>query len=518
MKTQIVQLEAHDDYISVRDRMGWGQTTRVLLVWPLRGRILNRRLDLILLKRHSDALGSQLALVTRDRDVRYHADRLNIPVYKSIRAAEESRWRPPRRRRKRARASTPIIPKSSDREKPDLAALQEQAHPPSPRWLRHPIVRISFFTLGVLSMLVIAALFIPSAEIHITPATIRESVTIDVNASPDHKAVDISGAVPTYWDTVIVEGRGTTAASGETSIPRQSATGRVTFVNLTDDEITVPLGTIVSTGNAPPIRFSTTRELTIPTGTEGSTVPIQALQPGSASNISAGEIVAIEGGLGLNLTATNERSISGGSDFTATAPDDVDYVRVYDHLVTSLQDTAFTEFQFGLQPYDVVLSASPILQQTLEETYTPEIGQPSDYLDLTLRLEFLLPYARGTDLYQLGRTVLERHLTADFSPRPDTLQIIQLSEPETLGEGEASWKMSASWQMGANIDAAQAVALALGLTPEQATQQLIDQMPIDDNAKVHLTPEWWPRLPVLPFRITVINELEMAVPQIGAAH
>ena len=32
MKTHILQLEPHDDVFSVRDKMGWGQAARVLLV------------------------------------------------------------------------------------------------------------------------------------------------------------------------------------------------------------------------------------------------------------------------------------------------------------------------------------------------------------------------------------------------------------------------------------------------------------------------------------------------------
>jgi hypothetical protein len=235
---------------------------------------------------------------------------------------------------------------------------------------------------------------------------------------------------------------------------------------------------------------------------------VEAIQPGSSSNISAGEIVAIEGSLGLNLTATNKRSISGGSDFTSAAPNEADYENAYEQLVASLQETAYTEFEYGLQPGDVVLSSDPTLGQTLEEAYAPELGQPSDFLDLTLRLEFLLPYASGVDLYQLSRAVLDRHIRDNFTPRSETLQITQLSEPQIQENGKSNWKMQASWQMGANFDAARAVSLSLGLTPEQASRQLNDQMPIEESTEIRLTPEWWPRLPVLPFRITIINQLD----------
>jgi hypothetical protein len=512
VKTQIVQIEAHDDYISVRDRMGWGQTARVLLVWPPQGSILNRRLDLTLLKRHSAALGSQLALVTQDREVRYQADKLNIPVYRSIREAEESRWRRPHKWRKNSRSNALPIPKNNTREKPDLAALREQAHPPTSRWLRHPTVRISFFTLGVLSMLVIAALFIPSAEIYVTPATITESVNIDVNASPEHNAVEISGAVPTYWDSIVVEGRGSTPSTGETTIPRQAARGRATFINLTDEAIHVPIGTIVSTQDITPIRFATTQEVTIPIGPEGAGVFIEAIQPGNSGNISAEEIIAIEGSLGLNLTVINKNKTTGGTDFTSTAPTEADFQRVYEQLYSSLEDTAFKEFKLFAMPGDVYLTTTPSFQQAFEENYTPEVGQPSDKLDLTLRLGFEIPFADGADLYQLGRAVLDRHLSEGYTPQPETLQITHLTDPIYQELGEATWKMQASWQIGANLDSTQAVSLVLGSKPEHAIEQLKDQMPLEDTIEIKLVPSWWPTLPILPFRVSIINQLDQVPP------
>ena len=66
MKTQILQLETYDDQVSACDKIKWSQADRILLVWPARGKILNRKLDLLLLKRQSIAQGAQLALVTRD--------------------------------------------------------------------------------------------------------------------------------------------------------------------------------------------------------------------------------------------------------------------------------------------------------------------------------------------------------------------------------------------------------------------------------------------------------------------
>ena len=502
MKTQIIQLEPHDDYISVRDRMEWGQTTRVLLVWPLRGKILNRKLDLLLLKRHADALGSQLALVTRDRDARYHADQLGIPVFKSVRQAEQSRWL--RARRKRRPRRPPDVGDRPPLSRDELEALRQEAHPPRPAWLDNPIVRITFFTLGVLSMLLVAALFIPGAEIRVTPASRTDRVTIPVVASPDQSSVELSGAIPAYWQAVVVEGRAAITATGQTRIPRETASGEVVFTNLTEDEIRIPAGTVVSTQDDPPVRFSTRAAATVPV--DGTvTVPVDAVLPGSSGNVARHTVVAIEGTLGLNLTVDNPRRISGGSDFVAAAPTEDDYQELYDQLVDSLRETALSDLAFELDSGDVILDSAPEVSQVLEETRSPEIGQPADQLELTLRLEFRIPYAAGADLYQLGRTVLGRQVPEGFLPRPETLAITQLSPPRPDGKGAAVWKVEASWVLNAELDEAQAVSLVLGLTPENAAEQIAANLPIEGAPEIILWPAWWPRLPILPFRVQLVT-------------
>jgi len=62
MKTQVIQLDLHDDVTSVRDKMSWAKTPRILLVYPRRSHNLGRLLDLRLLQRHASILGAQLAI------------------------------------------------------------------------------------------------------------------------------------------------------------------------------------------------------------------------------------------------------------------------------------------------------------------------------------------------------------------------------------------------------------------------------------------------------------------------
>jgi hypothetical protein len=50
MKTQLLALESHDDLISVKDKMSWAKTPRILLIWPKGEQVELRPLDLKMLQ------------------------------------------------------------------------------------------------------------------------------------------------------------------------------------------------------------------------------------------------------------------------------------------------------------------------------------------------------------------------------------------------------------------------------------------------------------------------------------
>src|SRR5512137_1281491 len=100
MKTYVIQLESHDDPLSTRDKMAWSKAPRLLLVWPRRGRILDRKVDLVVLQRHAQLLGAQLGIVTGDYDVRANAADAGIPSFSSVVQAQKGSWRKPRSMRR----------------------------------------------------------------------------------------------------------------------------------------------------------------------------------------------------------------------------------------------------------------------------------------------------------------------------------------------------------------------------------------------------------------------------------
>ena len=364
MKTQIINLEPHDDAISVKDKMDWSQSPRILIVWPAHERILNQRIDLVHLKRHSILLGVQLAFVTRNRKIKKYAESLQIPIYPNIRKAEISHWR--LRKKRVIRNTNPrkinlseTIPSSTINI---IDALEEQRKIafPAPRgWINHPITRLIFFTLGVVGVLAVAAVLVPSAGIYITPNIEMMNITIPITADPYVTQTELRGSVPIQTINVIVEGRSTTPSTGYFLIPDKKASGFVVFSNLTNEEISIPNGTLVSTTGENSVRFSTQRDILVPAYTESGLIPIEALNPGSGGNQPPNSIIAIEGPLGLDLTVTNPRSTLLGSERQVPAPQEKDFQTLENDLLEKLYQAALLETNNMLDENDTFLHSDP---------------------------------------------------------------------------------------------------------------------------------------------------------------
>jgi len=509
VKTKIIQLEPYDDISSTQDKMSWGKPARILLVWPARGRVLDTQLNLILLKRYSAERGAQLALVTHDANVRFHAQHLGIPVYNHVRKAEQSHWRSKQRfSRQRPRTIKRLSPIHLRKKlPPDLAALRLDANPGSPAWIANSAVRVAAFVLGVLAILAIAALLLPSAQIQLTPKIQDQNITISVTANPEVEKVNLSGSIPVRWQSVIVEGRAQIDSSGSIAIPNQFSSGKVLFTNLSDREIPIPIGTTISTHGANPIRFMTIEEGLLAVNAQEVTIEIRATLAGSNGNVSVGKIIAIDGELGLNLIVYNPSGTHGGTDRTAPAPSQNNYQQLYDTLFQTLLASAAEEFQAGITTENLLLSTIPLHSEMIEEIYKPEKPEPADQLQLLLRAAFQIPTVSHTDLQLLGQRALEANLAPGYRSLSETLIISNLSAPTwDIETQKADWQIEAYWQTEEQINTQQVIHLTLGLPIPDAKNQLSQGLSLKTPASITMQPAWWPRLPFLPFRISVNSD------------
>lgn len=500
MKTQILTLDAHDDYISARDKISWTQAGRIILVWPEHGQVLNRYLDLVLLSRHTSRLGAQLALVTRDNQVQHHARQLNIPVFNNLAVAQRSKWRPGQRLRSRIH----LHPNTQNRPALNFEKLHAETHFQRPEWTQLLLFRSIVFTLGVLAILALALFLLPEARIIIYPHTQVQAVNLTVNASPNIKSVNIAGNLPAQYRTIIVEGRAVLPVSGSTRVAQNYATGNILLTNLNDQSLAITEGMVVRTGDADPVRFIITESGEVPAGVgETASFPIRALHPGSAGNMPAGKLNVIEGAIGINLVAINQVPTNGGSDITVPAPSAADQDRLYEILEKTLLESALDQLQAQSSDGDLIIKNGLEPTQVIEKTFDPPAVLPAEEIRLLLRLEFQAPVIISQDLRTLADAVLDANLEVGYYPVENTLEISHLSTPQVHKDNLITWKLNAERSLEAHVSEAQLISLVIGLPLEYARERLAAALPIDGQPQISITPEWWSRLPYLPFRIHI---------------
>lgn len=483
--------------------MGWGQTNRILLIWPDTGRVLDRRLDLILVQRHAASLGAQLALVTTDPNIRYYAKELFIPVFKTINHAQDSSWRVKNRNRSRRSINSLKAEHSS----PDLNTLYANTHTSTPAWLKNPVTRLILFTIGVIAFMSIGAILIPSATVVLNVKKETQEITIYVSTNPEIDSINLSGELPARRARVTVEGRSSLPVQGTIQLPDEYASGDVTFTNLTDKLISIPPGSVVRTLDNKPVRFLTTKNVNLPAGPgESVTAPVQAVEPGKIGNLPAHSLVAVEGPLGLTLAVSNPLPTRGGKDRTAPAPTDIDRELLYQQMLDDLKITAISELRAQLGVDDLLFTSTLNLTDVLEETYDPAEGIPSDFINLNLRVEFEALTVSGDDIETLLTQIMDANLAEDTSPYKETLEYYYLEEPEIDEKGIARWKIHAIRSFKVRIPETQVIDKIKGQRTTLAVQNLSDLLPLNHPPELMVSPDWWPRIPVLPFRVHVVQE------------
>ena len=501
MKTQILRLDPHDDLISTRDKMNWGQTGRILLVWPEHGRILRRRVDLMLLQRHTSALGAQLALVSNDPVVHFNARLLSIPIFNNLRQAQNAHWRIERRRRVRlANKAMQHKPRTPQ----EIETLRQGLYTPEPAWLEQPASRLAIFTVGVLAVLALAAVLLPGAEVTLSPKITVQELDLTVRANPAQQNINLSGVLPAHPLTVVVEGRDNLEASGVARVPDRAAGGQVIFTNLGDQPVEIPVGLVVRAPSDPNLRFATLQSVELAPGPGiTATLSVRAMTPGQAGNLPPGRLTAIEGNLGPSLAVTNPQPIRGGSDRTVPLPTGKDRQRLYEKLEGALRISALDELKAQLNPGDLLFTPTLTVTQVMDVSYLPGEDQPSGELQLNLRLEYRAYSATWEELASLATVLLDANQPEGYTPLPDTLSFKTISAPVIDTSDIAQWRVSARRSLQASIQPEKAINLILGSNPARAAARLDEIFPLQSPPVIHLAPSWWPRLPILPFRITL---------------
>ena len=496
MKTHVIQLEPHDDLVSIRDKMSWAKTPRILLVWSARRRRARlSEVDLTVLNRHAPRLGARLGLVTSQTGLRRMAERAQIPVFRTTAEAQRAEWTAPHRLPLSASPAREGRDGSAVRNtRLALNALRRQ----DPLRVSNPAARVAFFSLGVLSVMMLALLFVPSAEVRVQPVSQTQALTLTVSASPEAQSPSLSGSVPAYVKTVGASGSASIPASGSLLVPDTFAHGSVILTNLTPDALSVPEGTVLVAGGEIPARIATDGAAELEAGSSVE-VPVRALQAGARGNLPAGTPLALEGALGLSLSATLQEPLSGGRDRRQPAPSEDDRTRLYARLSAALLEEARAQ---ALSSPDVSFVDTLALAQTMTEDYAPAPGGAGAELSLDLAQDFQVGYASRADLETLGRAALDASLPPGYEAASSTITLIPLSQPVTGSDGVTRWQVRVERSMRSAIRPDEVIERVRGQSVSRA-QAALGALLLARAPEIRVEPAWFPFLPLIPLRISV---------------
>lgn len=500
MKEQILHLDPHDDFISARDKMGWAQTARVLLVWPASGRVLARRLDLVLLHRHANRLGAHLAFITTDPVVVDHARQLGVPTFPSLEASRATVWRSrtnrltPTRRKPRP-APDEVRPRPSRWRLPPL--------PASWRWLSWA-VRSVVFLVGLAGLASLAYALVPGASIAITPQARLVRASLTVTADPVIQIVQ-GANIPARLVRVEVEASGRTPTTGLRDVPSARARGTVVFTSLDGTATSIPAGTGVRTTSGSPVRFRTTRPATLePRIGAVVAVDVEAIDPGPRGNIRGGLINAIEGPLGLQVAVTNPEPLAGGDTAPEFAVTAADRERLRADLLAQLEAEGLTAIEGQLVPGEFLAGPSVTVADIVAETFEQAVGERAETVALTLRIAVSGLAIREADARQVAQAALGELIAAGEALQPGNDRYQRGPETFTADEGVVAFSVSAEGWAVPLVDRETVRQAVKGQTIPAALDGLGRLVPLSRTPQIQVWPVWLDRLPWMPFRIDVV--------------
>lgn len=512
-RAEYLQLETSDDVASVRDRLTFLRGKSVLLIWPEKGSVLTRKLDLVLIQREAIRNAVRIALVTHDPLVIRHAQELNISAFETIHSSERAKWKRGRTRAFTTRVQRPRHEPAPDELMPYASRVRVDEEETRADRIRSIIIRSVI--LGLLGGVLLAAAFllIPSATVIVTPAQdfVRAEAIITADPNLQQSVVDVeNGIMPAYRYQAQVEDTATIATTGSQALTSTPAVGTVVFINRTDERVPVPAGTLVSTSAGTPIVFRTTAEAAVQAG-EGqqAEVPIEAIpeSTGEIGNVEAGLINSVIGDLANSLEVRNLTPTFQGESRRVQIVTQTDHDTLIAILRQQIQDRAYRELSPMIaQSQFAILDTLRIAEERSDwMTFSYEVGEVANTVSLTMRavveviavdeaLAQQIAYARLGAEIPRGRLIQTNTVRYERGP-------VTGIEPN----GRVTFTIASSAGVVGQINAAQIQERIASLSPDDAMRYLLSSVDLEEDTMPQITysPEWLNMLPVLPLRITV---------------
>jgi hypothetical protein len=512
-KSEYLQLDTGDDIASVRDRLSFLRGKRILLIWPEKGCVLTRKLDLVLLQREAMRNAIRLALVTHDPIIIRHANELNISAFETIGGSERAKWKRGRSRVFTTRLQRPRHEPAPGELMPYASRVQIEEHESAGERIRRIVVRA--LVLGLLGGVLLATgfLVVPSATITLTPAQDFVRVEAEITADPNSQqsTVDVeNGIMPAFRYVAQVVDSATIETTGTQPVTTTPAVGAVVFINRTVNNVPIPAGTTVSTSAGTPIVFQTTQEAQVPAGAgQQVEVAIEAVSEfsGEIGNVDVGLINTVAGDLAASVEVRNLAPTYAGESRTVRVVTQQDMDTLVAILRQQIQDRAFRELapQIAESQFAILDTLRIAEERSDWLTFNFEVGDVADTITLNMQAIVEVIAVDEGLAEQIAYTRLGAQVPRGRMIRPESLVYDRGSVTSIESSGRVSFTMVASALVVGNINVGQLQERLASRTPEDALRYLLSSADLEENTspQITLSPDWMTILPILPMRINI---------------
>lgn len=499
MKTAILKVEIYDDTASIRDKITWCKSERILLVIPKQKKTFPARVELEIIERCANENGAQLAIVTRNSITREFAESLGIRVFPSVTDAEGGDWG---NRELNQRDVKPLKGKDA------ILEMRDEIPDNSSDRSFNQVIKLSLLVILCFLVLYLAVFALPSATVILYPESETQQLALDLHATTKVDQINITGLIPAERQTIMLTEQKTGLSTGTVPVGKDKATGEVSLKNLTQDTVNLPTGTVFSTGSEEAIRFIAADEVQIPPGEEAVRLPVEAILPGEEGNVQAAQIRIIEGTYGSLLEVTNEEPFTGGTAQNLPAPTSHDYEVLRLELLADLEEQALTSSEpdtsGGLMPITESLELEEV---TREEQANPP-GVASDTLTLTITARYSFLYYDPAQVTELAKKVLDIAKPKQYHIAGTDIFISSIGEVTIAGSGEAEWTVKIAQQIIKDYPSESLKKMIKGKKITEAVRILNEEVPQYRSAEVIPFIKWWPNLPFMVNQIQIEEKVE----------
>lgn len=496
MKTHVIQVDAFDDVHSIKDKMNWSNSARILLVIPDQAQTCKRKLDLVLLLRHAFKLGAQLGIVTDSVQIHHISNQLGIPVFSNSSIAQRRTWhlqqKPPSSILLNKKKPEFLIRKCQNNQRPQNPITQRS-------WFR-----IVLFCVALFACFLLIFIFLTSATVDVFLEEKIVSIDVLVVANPNIRTPSLTGEFPVKELSITLTKTATGASTGTAQVAEGYATGIVELTNLTDNALVIPAGALFASSLNPEKQFITEQDIVLPQGV-GSTIsiPVRAIAPGEYGNTPANELTNAIGPISGQISVTNTIPASGGTNVTMPAPTKQDIEKARANILAELSQAAIEDLSSSLNAYEHAIECSLMVKEISLESSFPEEGQPAGQFSLSMEVVYSVLVYDDTSIEKLGGMVLAANIPDGWTAKTDSFYFSLSSQPVKDVTGNITWVIRVAEIIQPEINVRQ---LANDLTSRikgEAVQYIENHLDLREPVELNLWPSFWPWMPVLPARIDI---------------